>query len=165
MKLFFPVLFFFLLCSGACFCRDSTVLITPSMFNESHELLIGKMDAWLFKEGDSISYLDENLNVATWRKLKPTELSSRFADKKGKVEGWFRLKIKLDTTFRQRTLAFCKGNWAASDLYLDGNLVRSFGNTGANGKPFEEYNSFGEIPEPINLKPGKTSTILIHFVD
>ena len=165
MKLFLPVLFFFLLFSGTCFCRDSTALITPSMFNESHELLIGKMDAWYFKEGHSISSLDENLNVATWRKLKPTELSSRFADKKGKVEGWFRLKIKLDATFKPKTLAFCKGNWAVSDLYLDGNLVRSFGNTGANGKPFEEYNSFGEIPEPLNLIPGKTSTILIHFVD
>ncbi len=164
MKLFFQILFFFLLCSDTCFSQDSPVLITPSML-KNHELLIGEMAGWLFKEGHSALSIDKKLDVRSWRKIKPTELSSRFADKNGKVEGWFRLKVKLDTTFKHQTLAFCKGNWAASDLYLDGKLIQSFGNTGANGKPFEEYNHFGEIPKPINLELGKTNTIVIHFVD
>jgi hypothetical protein len=37
------------------------------------------------------------LATSGWKKLKPTELSSAYADKNGRLEGWFRIKIKMSS--------------------------------------------------------------------
>ena len=55
--------------------------------------------------------------------------------------------------------------WAASEVYVDGNLLNTFGNTGTNGKPFKEFSPIYQLPVPFNIEKGNEHTIAVHFVD
>src|SRR5207342_2867980 len=106
---------------GFCQAQDTAVLLSPLMFDKDIEqIYLSTMDGWLFKEGNDSSWAKKNIDLTGWKKLKPTGLSGKYADKNGKVECWFRIKIKLDTAFRNKPIGFRIGTWAATDLYIDG---------------------------------------------
>jgi hypothetical protein len=91
-----------LLFVGSHFCRaqDTTVLLSPNMFDTTSRLVfISKMNGWLFKPGNDTTWAKKDLDAAGWKRLMPTELSARYADNSGRVECWFRIKIKLDASF------------------------------------------------------------------
>lgn len=66
----------------------------------------------------------------------------------------------VDSTFGEIPFDFRISTWAASDLYIDGKKIASFGNTGLNGAPYKE-NRFASniLPVRVNLNPG-TNTLL-----
>jgi two-component system NtrC family sensor kinase len=160
--------FLLLLFGGINFCRaqDTTLLLSPTMFSkDDDEIYISEMNGWLFKEGNDTAWAKNDMDITGWKKLKPTELSAKQADKNGKIECWFRIKIKLDTGFGDKSLGFRISTWAAKDFYIDDNLIASFGNTGQNGNPYREHRPYGELPVPVKLKPGNEYTLALHFVD
>ena len=81
------------------------------------------------------------------------------------MEGWLRLKIKIDTSFRDESLEIFPYTWAAADVYVDGKLMYNFGNSGANGKPFKEYNPTDKFPLPFSIQKGKEHLLAIHVVE
>lgn len=143
---------------------DSIVSFSSDAFGGNYELYISNLDGWLFKEGNDTLWAAKDINTEDWMKLKPTELSSRFADENGKVEGWFRFRLPLDKDFRI-PLGIRRGGWAATDIYVNGKLLSSFGNTGINGQTFQEYNPVDKLSVKVNLEPGEENVIAIHFVD
>ncbi len=126
---------------------------------------LGDVNGWLFREGNDSTWADKNINTAGWQKLKPSELSEKLADRNGKLECWLRLKIKFDTSLQNTDLYFYITAWAATDVYVDGLLLHSYGSTGANGKPFQEYNFYHKLPVPFNIEKHGEHTLAIHFVD
>ena len=163
----FKIFLFFLFC-GINFCKaqDTTVVLSTSMFDKTTErILLATKDGWIFKQGNDTGLAKKELDVTGWKKLKPTEISAKLADKNGRAEGWFRLKIKPDSSFTNMPVSFSSGSWAAVDIYVDGKLISSYGNTGVNGKPFEEPRHTFDPPVTFNLMPGKDHIIALHFVD
>jgi signal transduction histidine kinase len=57
------------------------------------------------------------------------------------------------------------GSWAATDLYVNGTHIRSFGNIGAGGLSYEEHQPYQQLPVPLNLEVNKEYVMAIHFVD
>jgi len=51
--------------------------------------------------------------------------------------------------------------WFATDIYIDGTLVHSFGKT---GNPYRAYNPVNKFPSSIHLTPGKEHVVAMHFV-
>jgi len=161
-------IFLLFLSAGIHFCKaqDTALLLSPKMFEERiPAVLISKMDGWFFRLGNDTGWAKKDLDLTGWKRLKPTELSGAFADKSGRVECWFRIKIKLDTTFTNKLGGFNSRSWGATDAYIDGNLITSSGNTGQNGMPFRASLSSSPNPVPVNLRSGKEYTIALHFVD
>ncbi|MEP6677514.1 MAG: ATP-binding protein [Ferruginibacter sp.] len=164
MKLFL-IIFIFFFAGKASYAQDTSVLISSSMFNINNEILIAPLDGWIFKEGHSTTWANEKVDLTGWEKLKPTELSTISADENGRVEGWFRIKISLDKSFGEMPVGFKYTGWAATELYVDGKLVESYGSPGDNGKQFKEYNPVHRYAIPLNLEQGKEHLLAIHFVD
>jgi two-component system, NtrC family, sensor kinase len=161
-------IFLFLLFCGINFCKaqDSAVVLSTSMFDKTTErILLAEKDGWIFKQGNDTVWAKQNIDITGWKKLKPTEISAKLADKNGRAEGWFRIKIKPDSSFTNMPVAFSSASWAAVDVYVDGKLVSAYGNTGANGKPFEEHRHTFDPPVPVNLTSGNDHIIALHFVD
>ena len=141
-------------------------MFSAKMFPRNRPLIIlSGVDGWIFKPGNDSSWANVQANTSDWRILKPTELTAKDADKTGKVEGWFRLKLKLDKDFGNIQFGLNRGGWAATDIYVDGNFVESFGNTGTRGQRFKEYNPIDKTSVPLNLETGKEHLLAIHFVD
>ncbi len=146
--------------------QDSVLTISPAMFDKVRDAtLLSSLDGWLFKQGSDTAWAKRDINTSGWEKLKPTELSAKYADKKGKVEGWFRVKIKPGNEL-DKQLGLSWISRAAADIYINGTLFSSFGNTGQNGKPFEESGILAHFwPLGVSLKSGADYTIAVHFVD
>ena len=165
MKLIITAILFSLL-AILCRAQDTAVLLSPGMFTSGNEqIFLAPMEGWFFKNGNDTAWAATSTDIAGWKKMKPTELSVKYADAGGRVDGWFRIKIKMDSAFENKPLGFRIGTWAATDLYADGKLIGSFGNTGRNGKPFEGYRPLGKSPVPFNIEPGAVHILAIHFVD
>ena len=158
-----------LLFVGIRFCnaQDTTLLLKPGMFDkDTMHIYISEMHGWLFKQGNDTAWAKKDIDLTGWKKMMPTELSENLADKKGKVEGWFRIKIKLDSAFGETPFGFRISSWAASDFYINGNWIASFGNTGLNGAPYLENRFVSNLlPVPVNIKPGNEYTLALHVVD
>jgi two-component system NtrC family sensor kinase len=162
----FTKILLFLSLSYPAIGQDTTTTLSPGLVDPKyHALLLTNLDGWLFKKGNDSNWAKKNVDVTTWQRLKPSALTEKLADKNGRLECWLRLKIKLDTSFRDTPFDLFIGAWAATDVYVDGNLYHSFGNTGANGKPFEEYNPNYKLPLAFNLEKGIDHVLAIHFVD
>ncbi len=82
------------------------------------------------------------------------------------MEGWFRIKIKLDSALDKHQFGLKWKAFAAADIYINGTLFTSFGNTGLNGKPYAENQVYpNRWPRSVNLQTGVEYTIAMHFVD
>ncbi|HJS55820.1 MAG TPA: ATP-binding protein [Chitinophagaceae bacterium] len=165
MKYFLKILLFIFL-PVLVNCQDTAITLSPGMVDPKYDVvMLTNLDGWLFKKGNDANWAKKNIDVTTWQKLKPSGLSEKLADKNGKLECWLRLKIRLDTSFRDTPVDLFIVAWAAVDLYVDENLYYSFGNTGANGKPFKEYNPTYKLPVAFNIEKGIDHVLAIHFVD
>ena len=78
--------------------QDTATIISSSDFDEtSDQVFLATMGGWLFRQGNDTAWSGQDMEVSGWKKLKPTELSSAYADKNGRLEGWFRIKIKMSS--------------------------------------------------------------------
>jgi two-component system, NtrC family, sensor kinase len=163
---FFIFIVLFSFGSDCCFGQDSTVNLSASMFDLNQAIVLFNLNGWHFRQGNDPAWARPDLNTTGWKSMKPTEISKKLADKNGRIEGWFRLKIRLDSSFDGMPLFLDVFSWGAADLYVDGKLFRSYGNTGIKGQTFT-----GTVPSTnrplsfIHLVLGKEHLIAIHFVN
>ena len=166
MKVFAAVISILFFGVNLCRAQDTVVTLTPAMFNGKVELIIiSGMDGWFFKTGNDTVWKENDINLEGWKKLRPDQLSSKYVDKDGRLEGWFRIKLRLDSSFNSHLVGFRIVSWAASDVYINGNHIASFGNTGSNGEPFEEFRDRSVLPTKVDLIPGNQYILTIHIVD
>ena len=144
--------------------QDKVVNLSPDMFTGNQEIQLAPFDGWVFKKGNDSTWSKTDLPTNDWKAFSPNQLSPDMADKNGMVEGWFRLKVNLDSSFKNMQLGIRFYCWAATDFYIDGKFIKSSGNTGINGKPYEEFNPNERLPYLVDLKPGE-HLIAFHFVD
>jgi len=158
-----------LILSAADFCnaQDSTFFLSPKMFTRNQAIRLDDNNKWVFHKGNDSTWAEINLNTSGWEPLKPSGILQKLADANGNIEGWFRIKIRLDSSLESMQLyLFLQMEGGAADLYLDGHLFHSFGSTGKDGTPFESetfFNSLRQSP-PIKLSSNADHIVAIHFV-
>ncbi|HEU5052093.1 MAG TPA: ATP-binding protein [Hanamia sp.] len=144
--------------------QDTSVVVSANMFDKFNDVLsLGNDNAWLFRPGNDSNWARADIDTTGWIKMNPAELSKKYADKNGRVEGWFRIKLKFDSSLLHKVLWIDFTNWAATQFYIDGKLKATRGNTGDNGKPFEEYNDDLD-PIAITINSDTVHTFAIHVV-
>ncbi|WP_295233439.1 sensor histidine kinase [Sediminibacterium sp.] len=144
--------------------QNSAVNITPEKFsNEIYTFPIDAADGWVFHKGNDTNWSKKDIDIKGWEKLKPTDLSAKYADKNGRVEGWFRIKVTFDSSLLNKVLYVDFGQWAATAFYIDGELVTARGNTGEKGKDFREYNG-GLDPLSFRFDTPAPHVFSLHYV-
>ncbi len=144
---------------------QEVMTITSDMLSAKEQLILDEADNWLFQKGNNPAWAMSKLDVSNWKKFKPTNLSIADADKTGRVEGWFRIKIKIAPSLKNQQLFYNKRTRDAADVYLNGELVKSYGKIGSDRASFESYIDNGLFPTAINLKSDSLYTFAIHTVD
>jgi signal transduction histidine kinase len=159
-KIILPLLFITQLCQA----QDTTVVLSKNMVGKATDQIdLGKLDGWIFKQGNDTGLAKINRDTTGWKQLNPDQLSSKYADKNGRVEGWFRLKVKFDSSLLNKQIGFEFADWAASEFYIDGKLVTRRGNTGEYGTAFREYNRNSD-PIFMRFQTAGPHIFSIHFV-
>lgn len=152
----------FILCFGLCHAQDKTVVLSKDMFQSHERLFLSPLEGWVFKQGNDINWSKEQIDTKGWKKFNPAAITVELEDETGRVEGWFRIKVKLDESFEEMPLALSRDLWAATDVYMNGILIHSFGDT---GNPYKAYNPVSKYPVSLSLEVGKEYLIALHFVD
>ena len=146
--------------------QNSIINVTAENFNKEYDSYsLGDVGGWVFHQGNDTNWAKKDIDLSGWKILKPTELSLKYADSTGRVEAWFRVNIKLDSSLGNKLFGITLNSWVASDLYVNGELVTDDGNTSNYEKPFREVNPYGKLSYHANLKAGEVYTIAIHFMD
>ncbi len=149
-----------------CKAQEVTMELDTSMFDPYFQTIsLPKLNGWIFRQGYDTAWSAVNIDTTGWRTVHPALLSAKDADKSGKLEGWLRLKFKLDASFESIPLGILASRWVASDIYLDGNYIRSYGSTGQMGTPYEENRNLFLDIQPLHIETGKEHVLAIHIVD
>jgi signal transduction histidine kinase len=145
--------------------QDTTLMLNSSMFNSDQQINLTSDTGWVYHAGHNPVWASPDLNTMGWTRRNPSTLSVKDTDRTGRVEGWFRLRVQLDSSFKGIPVGFIKSSWAAVDLYLDGRRLASFGNTAANGQPYAEHQPYYKLPVESGLAVGRNYIISLHVVD
>lgn len=152
---FFSILMLFI-CQLAT--GQNVVELSASMFDKHQQIELAPLEGWTY----SPIATEALLKGQTLKPFKPTQLSKSLEDESGRVEGWFQLQFKLDESFKDIALGISREQWAATDVYIDGQLIGAFGDT---GNPYKAYNPTLKKSTPVKLSIGEEHTLTIHFVD
>jgi two-component system NtrC family sensor kinase len=144
--------------------QDQSVLVTKDMI-ENDVIQLGQMDGWVYMPGSLINGADPNLDVSDWQRLKPADLGPEHLNASGAIDGWFRLKFRLDSTLVDTPLFWRMGTWGAVDLYVDGELVKQYGVTSSERGTFVGYNPLNKFAKMAQLSTGREYVLAIYTTD
>jgi class 3 adenylate cyclase len=109
---------------------------------------------WLYHPGDDSTWAAMELDDSQW------DTVSSVLDLSGREEsffpgmGWFRLHIRIDSSYRNRAMVLLINQQGASEIYLNGDLVSSVGTYGKNK---DEEVTFNPLSLPEQLQFGDTT--------
>ncbi|MFC3879811.1 sensor histidine kinase [Algoriphagus namhaensis] len=153
---------FLIILAQPLLAQEEVVTLDDGMFRSHQRIFLAPLGGWLFKQGHDPKWADPEFNVSTWEKMNPTAMSPAMEDENGRIEGWFRIKIRLDDSLKDLPMYLNRNLWAATDIFLDGQLIHSFGDT---GDPYKAFNPVLKYPQPIDIDLGREYVLAVHFVD
>jgi two-component system, NtrC family, sensor kinase len=146
--------------------QDDVTWLDTTLFDPNfHSIPLSNLENWMYKAGNNPSWAAKDVDMVDWIRLNPAQLTIKNAGEDGRVEGWFRLKIRLDRSFQGIPVGIHANRYAATDVYIDGQLVASFGSTGAGGRPYEEFKGNLDPPVQLNLPLDQDLLIAVYLVD
>jgi serine phosphatase RsbU (regulator of sigma subunit) len=112
------------------FPHNRPVLVTPKFFLSSDYLedeIFLSFIQWKYHPGDNKKWAKSDFDDSSWELVNP-ELRPNELPKSGWQDvGWFRLHIAVDSTLINKPLGLSIWQAGASQLYLDGTLIYTFG--------------------------------------
>jgi len=154
----------FALTSNSVSAQDNVVLLTADMI-EVDVIFLGQIDGWVFKAGNLPGAANPDFDTSDWINLKPSALNNSNLNESGVIDGWFRIRIQVDSTLSDIPLFWRIGTWGAIDLYIDGELVKQYGIASSDRDTFEGYNPLNQLAKYANIEPGKEYVIAIYLTD
>ncbi len=113
---------------------------------------------WKFKAGDNKEWAEQGYDDNAWVSIDPTNELHHLPLVKEAGIAWFRLKLHVDSALIGERLAMVVTNLGASEIYLNGQLIYSFGIV--NNDYNKEQTRFF-LNKLLSLKLGQQSSQLI----
>jgi serine phosphatase RsbU (regulator of sigma subunit) len=142
--------FFFLLFSIPFFAQQKGTVHIDKSFNQFTPLFYG----WFFHPGDSAQWSAREFDDSRWDTTGTLLMQMLGQGKNFKDIGWFRLHLQVDSFPEGQIYAMQIDQQGASEIFLDGKLVRKYGTVSATAEKEIKYNprseNFG-----VTLSPGE----------
>ncbi|MBD3166518.1 GHKL domain-containing protein [bacterium] len=117
----------FLLCLPAA-AHEHDLHISASRLQQRDGEPIALVKGWKYHPGDDPRYADPHLDDSDWERIPTPRMSpGRYPTSGFEGIGWFRLTLRVDSSLWNETLALDFLQPGASEIYLNGRLVYSFG--------------------------------------
>ncbi len=154
-------LFICLLCSGyMTSAQVAETKVGPEPFLEGKAFWLSRPGGWEFTTNQDTSWASIDSIATDWQSC-----DIRFVEDKTPTDwngiGWFRLKMKIDSSLFGRPMAIAGISRGAAEIYLNGKLISRSGKIGKNSAD-EIAGSFLN-PLPFTLGDRSDQTLLIRF--
>jgi len=141
--------------------------LSEEMFSETGLLSIGFRDSWKYQPGDDLQWADPGFDDSGWHVIPPGELSAdAMPDSLWSGYGWWRITFTADSTLYNRTWNLFYTGWGASEFYLDGEKLHSYGRFSADPELEKTHAPFTRIDNPMSsfrLQPGEKHVIAVRY--
>ena len=96
---------------------------------------------WKFHAGDNPDFAKPDFDDTQWESIDPTKdvMDLPQISQKGQI-GWFRLRIKVDTSLTNTAFGAIVNQIGASEIYINGQLLIKFGKISAKANEIKAYN-------------------------
>ncbi|HVG19850.1 MAG TPA: hypothetical protein VNI02_12435, partial [Blastocatellia bacterium] len=137
------------------------LILTANKLEDGKTVGLDKL-RWKYRAGDDSRWAAADFDDSGWKSLTRDEIN---ADATTALEGWngrawFRLRLQVDEQLANQPLAFRMWHWGASEIYVDGKLIQSYGEITSDGDV--EFNPRGLFFPVVFDTPG-THTIAIRY--
>jgi len=93
--------------------------------------IIELFENWKYKVGDDSNYANPSFDDRDWKTIDPRLPENEYRDINWKGIGWFRIHLKVDRSIWGVPLSLRVRQAGASEIYLNGRLLYSFGKVGS----------------------------------
>jgi len=142
--------------------RDGGVTqLVPRDIRENDRFFLST--GWRYHPGDDTAWAARGWDDSTWE-ICNTAMGRGFRFRSGwDGIGWFRLHLVVDSALAGRPLALGMPQAGASEVYLDGAHLCSFGRIGASGSADESNRD--RNPVIVQFSPGSSHVIAVRYAD
>ena len=138
MKLFRSFIVFLLFASGKIFAQDTAAPIFHLDSLPAHGMVLDK--GWKFHPGDDTAWARPNFADRGWENINPAIDIHYLPQVRNSKICWFRLQLQVGSSLVGKPLALVIHQIGASEIYLNGKLVKRFGQVGNNSKQLQTFN-------------------------
>ncbi|WP_340111899.1 ATP-binding protein [Maribellus mangrovi] len=118
-----------------------------SWFNQTRldtlNLGVVLVNDWKYHSGDDVDRRTKDFDDSSWTFVNSNFNVDNINGKSWEGIGWFRKKIRIDSTLYNKAVAIAIRQTAASQIYLNGKLIQSFGQIGSDSINEKLYNPNG----------------------
>ena len=172
MKLKLHILLFIatLLQASVVYASQEVLTISTEDFIEGRVCPLHRLAGWAYSAEYVEGWYRLELDTRDWETLSPSRLSFDRANDQGRVQGWFRLKFRVDSTLWGKEFYLNLVPAGAAEMYLDGKLFEEAGHPDPDrgvdigAIDFNARINDGYIPKTIRLDSG-TYTMAVYCTD
>jgi len=167
MKKLLLLLFLIVFCCEDGLSQGTVVPhLTGEMFSETGLLSIGFRDSWKYQRGDDLQWADPGFDDSGWHAIAPWVSADAMPDSLWNGYGWWRISFTADSTLYNRTWNLLYYGWGASEVYLDGEKLHSYGRFSADPELEKTHAPVTRIDNPMStfrLQPGEKHVIAVRY--
>ncbi len=119
--------------------------------------------SWKYHAGDEAAFAEKDFDDRNWKSVTNDEINRNAAAALENWNGraWFRLRLRVDESLVGKPLAARMWHWGATEIYLNGKLLQSYGTINADGGD-TEYNPRG-LYFPVVFERAGEQTIAVRY--
>jgi two-component sensor histidine kinase len=137
--------------------------LDPSQFKEG--LLELKFeDTWRYQPGDNLEWAKPGFDDTKWYKIDPIGLKTyQMPDSLWPGYGWWRMTFTANPQIIDEIERLYFYTWGAAEIYLDGQLVATYGSFSTNSQGEKTYTPDYSGDRPLKITPKEIHTIAVRF--
>jgi serine phosphatase RsbU (regulator of sigma subunit) len=130
----------------------------------STEFFLGRWDKadWYYKSGDNPSWALAEYNHSNWDTVASWLEIGKFDQSKWKGVAWLRIVFKIDSSLKGKAVGFKMHHDGASEIYLNGKKILTFGKFGKNADEEKPYDP-NFFPTIISLDTSSVYTLAVRI--
>jgi two-component sensor histidine kinase len=119
---------------------------------------------WKYQPGDNPEWANPDFDDSDWYKIDPIGLKAyQMPDSLWSGFGWWRITFTADPKTIEAIERLYFSSWGAAEIYLDGELVETYGNFSTNSQLEKTHTPNYEPDRPLKITPQDVHTLAVRF--
>ncbi|HEX8429124.1 sensor histidine kinase [Hymenobacter sp.] len=160
MKALFLLFWAFLLASNVASAPNAAGPVATYQQMSAEGLVLNQ--GWRFHPGDNPRWALPGLSELQWQPIDPTLSLHSLPQVEKAGSGWLRLRFRVSPALRKQALVLRISQYAASEIYFNGRLLRQYGTLSSDPKQVRPYWPDDE-PIELQLSEAEEQVLAVRF--